>query len=362
MTSTPDTSSDASLDKSTTFTGWASTGTIELKKWSYHPRLLSEDEIEIEITHCGICGSDIHTITSGWGDLKYSPCIPGHEVVGKVVVKGANTTHQIGDLVGVGGLISSCGNCKHCKTGFEQFCPERTFIFNDTFKDGRGGLTYGGFADRLQVHGKFAFKIPDGLSGAEAAPLLCAGLTVFNPLKTLGAGPGKKVGVIGIGGLGHLGVQFARAMQCDEVVAISSGDSKREEAFKLGATKYINSSKPEEMKAAHQSLDIILYTSTGKNIDWSGLVDLIGNRGKLVVVAFLGESLGVPGYPLNVRHISISGSIIGGIETTKEMIAFAAKHNVRSLVEVMPMSNATEAIQRADDGHPRFRVVLDASK
>ncbi|KAF9579853.1 hypothetical protein BGW38_003716, partial [Lunasporangiospora selenospora] len=185
---------DASQDKSTLFTGWATTGTIELKQWSYHPRPLSKDDIEVEITYCGICGSDVRAITSG-RESELGPRIAGHEMVGKVVATGADTTHQIGDIVGVSCLVTSCGDCRDCDDGFEQLCPGRTFTFSGKYNDGRGGLTYGGFADRIRVVGKHAFKLPEGLQGPEAAPLFCAGITMYTPLKDFGAGPGKKVGI-----------------------------------------------------------------------------------------------------------------------------------------------------------------------
>ncbi|KAF8916951.1 hypothetical protein BGZ58_005173, partial [Dissophora ornata] len=226
-------------DTTVSFNGWASSGDTILKKFSYHPRPIGPKDVEIEISHCGICGSDIHTITGGWGELKNGPCIPGHEIVGKVVAVGKDSCHKIDDLVGVGAMVDACGECDECKSGFDQFCSKSAFTYNSTYKDGRGGKTYGGYADRIRVNSEFAFKIPSQISAAEAAPLLCAGITTYAPLKQHGAGPGMRVGIIGIGGLGHLAIQWASAMNCDEVVAISTSDSKREESKKLGATKFV---------------------------------------------------------------------------------------------------------------------------
>ncbi|KAF9085034.1 hypothetical protein BGX27_003639, partial [Mortierella sp. AM989] len=345
-----------SEDTSVTINGWASTGTATLKEFSYHPRPLGPKDVEVEISHCGICGSDIHTITSGWGELKLGPCIPGHEIVGKVVAKGSESHHNIGDLVGVGAQVDSCGECIECKKGFDQFCSSKAFTYNDTFKDGRGGLTYGGYADRLRVNGEFAFKIPEQISAAEAAPLLCAGITTYSPLKHHGAGPGKKVGVIGIGGLGHLGIQWAHALGCDEVVAISTSDSKRDEATKLGATKFVNSKKPEDMKAAAHSMDIILCTSFATDTNWGEILSLVANHGKLVLLALPEKPLSIPGNSLISRAVSIVGSLIGGKPDIAEMLQIAAEKNVRPWIEKMPMSDANAAVKHMMEGRPRYRI------
>ncbi|KAF9358273.1 hypothetical protein BGX26_002141 [Mortierella sp. AD094] len=348
-----------SEDTSATFNGWASTGTADLKKFSYHPRPLGPKDIEMEISHCGICGSDIHTITGGWGELRHGPCIPGHEIIGKVVAKGEHSHHNIGDLVGVGAQVDSCGKCDECKAGFDQFCNKKAMTYNDTYKDGREGLTYGGYADRLRVNSELAFKIPDQISAAEAAPLLCAGVTTYSPLKHHGAGPGKKVGVIGIGGLGHLGIQWARALNCDEVVAISTSDSKREEAAKLGATKFVNSKKPEDMKAAAKSMDIVLCTSFATDTNWGEILSLVANHGKLVLLALPEKPLSIPGGALISRGVSIVGSLIGGKIDIAEMLQFAAEKNVRPWIEKMPMSDANAAVKHMMEGRPRYRIVME---
>ncbi|KAF9289935.1 hypothetical protein BGZ68_008293 [Mortierella alpina] len=348
-----------SEDTSVSFHGWASTGTANLKQWSYHPRPIGPKDVEIEITHCGICGSDIHTITSGWGELKNGPCIPGHEIVGKVVAKGKDSHHQIGDLVGAGAMVDACGDCDDCKAGFDQMCEKKAFTYNDTFKDGRGGLSYGGYADRVRVNGEYVFKIPAQISAAEAAPLLCAGVTTYAPLKHHGAGPGKRVGVIGIGGLGHLAIQWAHAMKCDEVVAISTSDNKREEAKKLGASKFVNSKKPEEMAAAAKSMDIVICTSFDKNQNWAEILQLVANRGQFVLLALPEAPLSIPGNAFIARHVSMVGSLIGGKDTVQEMLEFAAAHNVRPWIEKRPMSDANAAVKHMMEGRPRYRVVME---
>ncbi|CAO3571121.1 unnamed protein product [Mortierella alpina] len=352
-------SNNSSEDHSVSFTGWASTGTPELKKWSYHPRPLGPEDVEIEISHSGVCGSDIHAITSAYGPPLNGRCIPGHEIIGKVVAKGHHSRHQIGQLVGVGGACDACGHCTECSTGFSQMCHKRTMTYNDTYKDGRGGVSYGGYADRVRVNGNYATRIPAQISPAEAAPLLCAGITTYAPLKRYGAGPGKRVGVMGIGGLGHLGIQWASAMKCDEVVAISTSDSKREEAKQLGATKFINSRNPEEMKAAAMSMDIILCTAYDKNQPWDDYLQLVAKNGHFVLLAAPELSFSVPGMVFLMNQISLVGSLIGGKESMQEMLEFAAVHNVRPWIEKMPMSDANAAIKHMMEGRPRYRIVME---
>ncbi|KAF9129058.1 hypothetical protein BGX30_014082 [Mortierella sp. GBA39] len=288
-------------DTTTTFTGWACSGTLPLKKFSYHPRPLGSKDVEIEVSHCGICGSDTSTISGGWGALS-GPCIAGHEIVGTVVKAGPHSLRKIGELVGVGGVVDSCGDCKDCNSGFQQLCAKKSFVFNDIYHDGSNVRSQGGFADRVRVNSEFVYKIPSGISPAEAAPLLCAGITTYAPLKNFGAGPGKRV------------------------VAISTSDSKREEAKKLGATKFVNSRNEEERKTARQSIDILLLTSNDKDTDWAELIDYVANHGTLI---------------------------------TQEMLEFAAKTGVRPWIIIMPMSDANAAVKVTMEGRPRYRVVME---
>ncbi|KAG9064244.1 hypothetical protein KI688_003432 [Linnemannia hyalina] len=346
-------------DTNTTFTGWASSGTLPLKKFSYHPRPLGPKDVEIEVTHCGICGSDTSTISGGWGPLA-GPCIAGHEIVGTVVKAGPHSLRKVGELVGVGGVVDSCGECKDCNSGFQQLCTKKSFVFNDIYHDGSNVRPQGGFADRIRVNSEFVYKIPSAISPAEAAPLLCAGITTYTPLKHFGAGPGKRVGVMGIGGLGHLAIQWAAAFKADEVVAISTSDSKREEAKKLGATKFVNSRNEEERKAARQSMDILLLTSNDKNTDWAELIEYVANHGTLVLLAMPEiPTIAVPPSPLLMRHVSIAGSLTGGREITQEMLEFAAKTGVRPWITTMPMSDANAAVKVTMEGRPRYRVVME---
>ncbi|KAG0058695.1 hypothetical protein BGZ90_004828 [Linnemannia elongata] len=346
-------------DTTTTFTGWASDGSLPLKKFSYHPRPLGPKDIEIEITHCGICGFDVSTVTGGWGPLP-SPCIAGHEIVGTVVKAGPHSLHKIGDLVGVGILADSCGDCKDCNSGCQQLCTKKTLIFRDVYHDESNVEPQGGFADRVRVNSEFAYKIPSGITPAEAAPLLCAGVTTYAPLKHFGAGPGKRVGVMGIGGIGHLAIQWAAALKADEVVAISTSESKREEAKKLGATKFVNSRNEDERKAACHSVDILLLTSKDKDADWDELIDYVANHGTLVFLALLEiPTVAVPSCSLQKRQVSIAGSVVGGREITQEMLEFAAKTGVRPRIITMPMSDANTAVKAMMESRPCCRVVME---
>ncbi|KAF9921888.1 hypothetical protein FBU30_008031 [Linnemannia zychae] len=346
-------------DKTTSFTGWASTGSLPLAPYTYHPRPLGHKDIEVKISHCGVCASDVHTVTGGWGPLP-GPCITGHEIIGTVVSAGPDSLYPIGTLVGIGGLANSCGDCIDCKNQLQQHCAEKVFIFNDVYHDGSNAIPQGGFSDRVRINSEFAYKVPSSISPAEAAPLLCAGITTFTPLKEHGAGPGKRVGVMGIGGLGHLAIQWAAAMKADEVIAISSSDNKREEANKLGATKFVNSKNEKERLAARYSIDILLLTSNDKNTNWAELLDYVANHGTLVFLS-LPEvaTVAIPPASLLMRHISIAGSLTGGRAMTQEMLDFAAEHNVRPWVETMPMSEINTAVEKVLDGHPRYRIVVE---
>ncbi|KAI9242413.1 MAG: chaperonin 10-like protein [Podila humilis] len=268
-------------DKSATFTGWAYTDSQTLKPWAYHPRPLGPKDVEIEITHGGCCGSDVHVICGRMVNPTIGPIIAGHEIIGK------------------------------CNADQEQLCSKMTLVFNDYFKDERGGIPQGGFADRVRINGDFVHKVPSNISPAEAAPLFCAGLTTYSPLKNHGAGPNKTVGVIGIG--------VGCAMKCKEVVAISTSDNKRDEAFKLGATKFFQG--PEQFKAAFHSIDILLVTGISKDVDWNELLSWSRTAAHLLLM----------------REVNVTGSLIGGRRITAEMLEFASKHN--------PMSDINAAVQ-----------------
>ncbi|CAO3574304.1 unnamed protein product [Mortierella alpina] len=303
-----------SEDLSVSFTGWASTETVELKQWNYHPRPLGHKDTEIEITHCGICGSDVHTVTGGWGPLQYGPCIPGHEIIGKVVAKGTQNKLEVGDVVGVGAMCDACGNCDQCDQGRDQLCSKRAYTYNDIYRDERGGKTYGGYADRVRANGQ-----------------------------RFGAGPGKRVGVIGIGGLERLAIQWARA-----------SDNKREVAKKLGATKFVKYElesvrvkKDEELQSLNKYLDITVCTSDDKNQDWGKLLSLVRPRGTVVIIALPEAPLPIPAFELLSNEVSLAGSAIG---TDK---------NVRPWIERMSMSDPNAAVKHLMEGRPCYRIVME---
>ncbi|KAF8927283.1 chaperonin 10-like protein [Dissophora ornata] len=357
-----------SEDKSATFTGWAAVpdGKGVLQKWSYHPRPLNEEDIEVEITHCGICGTDIHFSTEGWGTIT-RPAIPGHEIVGTVVARGKKAVHEIGDRVGVGCLVACCREpdlCDWCKKGEDQFCSKRVMTFNAPYKDGRGGISEGGFADRIRVYGDFAFKIPEEISSPEAASFFCAGITTYTPLKRYKAGPDTRIGVIGIGGLGHLALQFAKALGCKEIVAISGRDNKKEEAFSLGATKFINTSNKSQVEEAAQSLDLCLCTNGSKHNNWEEYLSLMAPLSNLVLLALPEVPISFKCSQMVRQDIAIVGSHLGSKRDIVEMLQFAAKHNVRPWVEKRPFEECNEACKDVHDGKPRYRIILemDAAK
>lgn len=347
-------------DPTATFTGWASTGTLPLQKYSYHPRPLGPKDVEVLISHCGICGSDIHTMTGGWGEIKTGHCITGHEIVGQVVKAGPKALHQVGEVVCVGTIVDACGECKDCKEGFEQLCYKSVFTYNAFYQDGSDAKSYGGYADRIRVNSEYAYKLPAEISAAEAAPLMCAGITTYSPLKHHGAGPGKKVGVLGIGGLGHLAIQWAAAMKCDEVIAISGSDSKREESKRLGATKFINAKNEAERKSGRHSVDLLILTNNDKDTNWGELIDYVANHGKIILLA-LPEipTIAIPPTALLLRQVAVVGSLVGGRAITQEMLEVAAKHGIRPWIEKMPMSDANAAVKHMMEGRPRYRIVLE---
>jgi alcohol dehydrogenase (NADP+) len=250
----------------------------------YEPKTWTEDDVDIKITHCGICGSDIHTLRSGWGATLY-PCCVGHEVAGTAVKVGKNVKHiKLGDRIGVGAQSSSCGECDECKRGEVQYCSGGMVgTYNGKYKD--GSKSYGGYADYCRCPAKFAVKIPDGLSTAEAAPMLCGGVTVWSPLKHNGAGPGKRVGIIGLGGLGHFGVLWAKALGCDEVVAISRSHSKEEDARKMGADRLIATGDEGWNKKNTRSLDLIVSTVSSPDMPLSKYLQLLKTHGQFIQVS-----------------------------------------------------------------------------
>ncbi|MGL5197095.1 MAG: NAD(P)-dependent alcohol dehydrogenase [Chroococcales cyanobacterium] len=337
------------MTEATTFKAYAALQAREkLQPYSYQPAPLQSDDLEIRVTHNGLCHTDLHMRDNDWGVSQF-PLVAGHEVVGIVTEVGEKVTHlQKGDRVGVGWIRNSCRTCDHCLQGEENIC-----------RQGYTGLivgNHGGFADRLRVNASFTYKIPDALDSASAAPLLCAGITVYTPLRTYIKHPGTKVGVMGIGGLGHLAIKFARAMGA-EVTAFSTSADKADQAKEFGAHHYQKWGTAEEMKAVEGTLDLVICTLSAET-DWNLAFSLLANNGVLCFVGLPVSTLNVPLIPLILGQKSLVGSIVGGRRFMEEMLDFAAINQIKPMVETMPLSQINEAMDKVAANQARYRIVL----
>ncbi len=317
--------------------------------------LLSND-VEIEILYCGICHSDLHAVRNEWGSTTY-PIVPGHEIVGRVSNIGKLVTKfKTGDLAAVGCIVDSCGHCEHCRDGNEQFCDNGwTVVFNSSDKQ-LGGQTYGGFSEKIVVDENYVLHVPQKLDLASAAPLLCAGITVYSPLKHWKTGPGKKVGIIGIGGLGHVAIKIAKAMDA-HVVVFTTSHSKAEDAQRLGADEVVISTNADQMKN-QSKLDMILDTVSGKH-DVNAYLKLLKVDGSLVLVGLPVEPLQVGAFSIVNGRRSVSGSNIGGIQETQEVLDFCAEHNITTDIELINIQQINEAFDRLQKGKVKYRFVID---
>lgn len=321
-------------------------------------RDLRANDVEFDVLYCGICHSDLHSIKNDWGNAMY-PLVPGHEILGRVTAVGsAVTKFSVGDLVGVGCIVGSCQSCEHCHEGEEQFCESGvTFSFNSPDPVAGGGTTtYGGFTQSYVCEDKYVVRMPLFDNLAAAAPLLCAGITVYSPLKHWGAGPGKRVGVLGIGGLGHVAIRIAKAMGA-EVVVLTSSEDKVADAKRLGADHAVLTNDKAQLKACPK-LDIIIDTASGKH-DVNRYLSLLRKDGSLVIVGLPAEPLEVGARFLVHGRKSFSGSNIGGIAETEEMLQFCYEHGIVSDAEVLPVSRANEAMERLERGDVKYRFVID---
>lgn len=317
-----------------------------LVPYTYEPEPLGAEDVEVAISHCGICHSDVHIIDGDWGH--HHPAVAGHEVVGTVAALGSNVKSlQIGQRVGIGWQSGSCMECEWCIRGETNLCPNSLA----TCKDRPGG-----FADRIRVDARFAFPIPDALDSVNAAPLLCGGITVYAPLAHFGVRPSDRVGVIGIGGLGHLAVQFAAKMGC-EVTAFSTSPSKEAEARTLGAHHFINSKDDAQMKAARRSLDFIIST-VNVNLDWDSYIKVLRPDGMLCFVGALSDPIQISTGLLLGNRRSVSGSPIGSRAQMQEMLDFAARHQVVAQTELLPMAEINTALDKVRRNEARYRMVV----
>lgn len=322
-------------------------------------RDLRPDDIEMEILYCGICHSDLHVIKNDFGATRY-PVVPGHEIMGRVTAVGSDVkTFKEGDIAAVGCIVDSCGECDPCRHDLEMFCEQgMTLSFNDHDKY-VGEDTFGGFSKSYVVREKYALHVPDALNKPAGAPLLCAGITVYSPLKHWQAGPGKKVGILGIGGLGHVAIRMARAMGA-HVVVLTHSPVKVEDAKRLGAHEAVLTSDPEQMKTWAGKLDMVLDTVSAKH-DVNQYLNLLKIDGSVVLVGLPNEPLEIGAFNVvNGRH-SFSGSNIGGIAETQEMLEFSAEHGIEADIELIKPNQVNEAFERLAKGDVKYRFVIDMS-
>lgn len=320
-------------------------------------RDLRPQDLEFEVLYCGICHSDLHSLKGDFGQPAF-PLVPGHEILGRVTAVGSDVKDfQVGELVGVGCIVDSCGHCQHCDHGLEQFCEEGvTYSFNSADKVS-GGQTFGGFSKSYVCEAKYVLHMPSFENLPMAAPLLCAGITVYSPLKHWQAGPGKHVGILGIGGLGHLAVRIAKAMGA-EVTVFTTSPAKVEDAKRLGADHAILSSDPEAMESVRGKINLIIDTVSAGH-DVNQYLGLLAVDGSVVVVGLPMEPLQVASFTIVHGRRSLAGSNIGGIAETQEMLDFCYQHGIVADGEVLSVSQANEAFERLERGDIHYRFVLD---
>jgi len=337
----------------------AASETSPLARTTIARRDLNEHDVQIEILFCGICHSDLHSVRNEWSEFMPSvyPIVPGHEIVGRVTNVGSGVTrYKPGDLAAVGCMVDSDGTCEQCEAGFEQFCPNRILTYNSP-DEHLGGVTYGGYSESIVVDQRFVLRVPPKLDLAGAAPLLCAGITTYSPLRHWGATKGKKVGVVGLGGLGHMGVKIAHAFGA-HVVVFTTSPGKTEDALRLGADEVVVSRNSDEMQKHADSFDFILDTVAAVH-DINAYLNLLRRDGNITLVGAPPQPLTVLAFSLIGGRRSLSGSAIGGIAETQEMLDFCGEHNITSDVEVIPIQKVNEAYERLLKSDVKYRFSID---
>jgi len=339
----------------------AASATSPLASTTINRRDPTEKDVQIEILFCGICHSDLHQVRNEWSGLMPTayPCVPGHEIVGRVTKVGsAVTKFKPGDLAAVGCMVDSDRTCPECKAGYEQFCPN--FVLTYNFPDKHtGGMTYGGYSDSIVVDEHFVLHVPKNLDLAGTAPLLCAGITTYSPMRHWGVTKGKKVGVVGLGGLGHMGVKFAHALGAETVVFTTS-PSKKDDALRLGADDVVISTDANEMKKHADTFDFILDAVAAPH-DINSYIGMLKRDGNITMVGAPEQPLAVGVFGLLFRRRSFSGSLIGGIAETQEMLDFCGKNNITADVEVIPIQQVNEAYERLVKSDVKYRFSIDMS-
>ncbi len=331
-----------------------------LTSYAFERREPREHDVVIDIKYCGICHSDIHQTRDEWSeyqDESIFPMVPGHEIAGIVsAVGGKVTKHKLGDKVGVGCFVDSCRKCPECKQGLEQYCTVKT-TWTYNARDNDGVPTYGGYSDRIVVDENYALRMPTNLPLDACAPLLCAGITLYSPLKHWKAGPGKKVAIVGVGGLGHMGVKLAHALG-SEVTALSRSLNKQGDAKRLGADHYFATADPETFTKLAGSFDLVINTVSAQT-NWGELLGLLKVDGTMVIVGLPEKDVSLGAFSLTAGRRSLAGSQIGGIAETQEMLDFCGKHGIACDIEVVPIQKVNEAFERVLKSDVRYRFVID---
>ena len=344
---------------STVYAYAANSATEPLAKTTITRREVGPHDVAFDIHFAGICHSDIHTVKGEWGTPNY-PVVAGHEIAGVVTAVGSEVTkYKVGDHVGVGCFVDSCRECDNCKAGLQQYCTGGGMIatYNSTERDGTP--TYGGYSGAIVVDENYVLRIPDSIPLDKAAPLLCAGITTYSPLRHWNAGPGKKVAVIGLGGLGHVGVKLAKAMGA-HVTVLSQSLKKMEDGLRLGADEYYATGDPDTFRKLRGRFDLILNTVSA-NLDLGAFLGLLAVDGTLVELGMPEHAMEVPPFPLAGMRRSLSGSMIGGIPETQEMLDFCAEHDVTPEIEVIAPEYINEAYERVLASDVRYRFVIDTA-
>lgn len=337
----------------------AQSATTPVAPFTIERREPKPHDVQIEILYCGVCHSDLHYARNEWGMTIY-PIVPGHEIVGKVTAVGSKVTKfKVGDSAGIGCMVDSCRECDNCKDGLEQYCAEGcTFSYGSLERDG-SGMTYGGYSKGIVSHEDFVLKINPNQKLEGVAPLLCAGITTYSPLRHWKVGKGQKVGILGLGGLGHMGVKLAIAMGA-EVTMLSHSASKEKDAKRLGASHFVLTSDKEQVKSVIGKFDFILDTVSADH-DYNFYLAMLKTNGVMVCVGVPPTPAQIPAMNLIFGRKSIAGSLIGGIPETQEMLDFCAEHNIVSDIELIRMDQINDAYERMLKGDVRYRFVIDMS-
>ena len=338
----------------------ALTAKAPLKPYSFERRDAREHDIVIDIKYCGICHSDIHQARNEWSDYQEEcifPMVPGHEIAGVVSRTGSKVTKfKVGDAVGVGCFVDSCRSCPECRQGMEQYCSVQT-IWTYNGRDQQGAPTYGGYSERIVVDENYVLRMPENLPLETCAPLLCAGITLYSPLRHWNAGPGKKVAIVGMGGLGHMGVKIAHALGA-EVTVLSQSLKKQSDGKRFGADNFYATADPETFTKLAGYFDLVVNTVSGP-INWNQYLDLLKLDGTMAVVGLPDKDIPIGAFSLTSRRRSLAGSQIGGIRETQEMLDFCSKHGFGCDVEVVSIQKVNEAYERVLKSDVRYRFVID---